>query len=90
MKGGAWQVDALGLEGNVVAIAPIPDAIPLTPRMGRLVGLFLADGSIQASKVRWTFLGRSAIHSWWNASTCRRSSGSRRVRRAFNGVTESN
>jgi hypothetical protein len=55
MRGGAWQANAWSLERNAVAIAPIPDAIPLTPRTGRLVGLFLAYGSIDASKVRWTF-----------------------------------
>jgi intein/homing endonuclease len=34
---------------------PLPDHIDLTSQFGRLVGLFLAEGSCDASKVRWTF-----------------------------------
>lgn len=57
MKGGALQGGAFG-KTRVVTIAPIPDSIPLTPRRGRLVGLFLAYGSTDATKVRWTFLAQ--------------------------------
>jgi hypothetical protein len=56
MTGGASQATAFGLKEKVVTIAPIPNTIPLTPRTGRLVGLFLAYGSIDASRVRWTFV----------------------------------
>jgi len=58
MKGGAWRAGAFGEPMRPVTIAPIPGAIPLTPRMGRLVGLFLAYGSIDPSKVRWRFAAR--------------------------------
>jgi hypothetical protein len=54
----ALQADVVGLDPNVVAIPPIPDAVPLTPITGRLFGLFLAYGSSDASKVRWTFVGQ--------------------------------
>jgi hypothetical protein len=54
----ALQADVVGLDPNAVAIPPIPVAIPLTPSTGRLFGLFLAYGSSDASKVRWTFLGQ--------------------------------
>jgi hypothetical protein len=58
MKGGAWQGGAFTEPRRVIQIAPIPDAIPLTPRTGRLIGLFLAYGAINASKVRWTFVAQ--------------------------------
>jgi hypothetical protein len=57
MKGGGWQGGAVGEPARVDPIAPIPDAIPLAPRMGRLIGLFLAYGAIDDSRVRWTFGG---------------------------------
>jgi C1A family cysteine protease len=38
-----------------VRVSALPDTIPLTPRFGRLVGLFLAEGSTDSGKVRWTF-----------------------------------
>jgi intein/homing endonuclease len=34
---------------------PLPNHIVLSKEFGRLVGLFLAEGSCDASKVRWTF-----------------------------------
>jgi hypothetical protein len=34
---------------------PLPDYIGLTKQFGRLVGLFLAEGSCDTSKIRWTF-----------------------------------
>jgi hypothetical protein len=57
LRGGALQGGASGEPAKVVPIAPIPDAIPLTPRTGRLIGLFLAYGAIDESRVRWTFGG---------------------------------
>ncbi len=34
---------------------PLPNHIALSKEFGRLIGLFLAEGSCDASKVRWTF-----------------------------------
>lgn len=36
-------------------IYPVPDVIALTPGFGRLIGLFLAEGSTDYGKMRWTF-----------------------------------
>jgi hypothetical protein len=34
---------------------PIPEHIDLSPSFGRLIGLFLAEGSVNQNSVRWTF-----------------------------------
>jgi hypothetical protein len=38
-----------------VNIRPLPSAIPLSGAFGRIIGLFLAEGSCDSSKVRWDF-----------------------------------
>lgn len=47
-----------GLPGRSVVstlMKPIPDIIHLTPGFGRIVGLFLAEGNTDRSRVVWTF-----------------------------------
>ncbi|MEN3313212.1 MAG: hypothetical protein V7645_2541, partial [Actinomycetota bacterium] len=43
--------------GVATEVAAIPRTIALTPRLGRLVGLFLAEGGTTPNKVVWTFGG---------------------------------
>ena len=43
--------------GVATDVAAIPATIELTPRLGRLVGLFLAEGGTTPNKVVWTFAG---------------------------------
>lgn len=41
----------------VVRLAALPETLHLTPPLGRLLGLFLAEGSTNQNAVRWTFGG---------------------------------
>lgn len=44
-----------GRKTVVAQVAPVPDTLELTPALGRLMGLFLAEGSADGNKVVWTF-----------------------------------
>jgi intein/homing endonuclease len=56
IKAGVRKMGTLhGRADIAVRVASLPDRIELRPRFGRLVGLFLAEGSTDSGKVRWTF-----------------------------------
>ncbi len=40
---------------TIVKLTAWPEALKLTPKFGRLIGLFLAEGSTNQNTVRWTF-----------------------------------
>lgn len=44
-----------GRKAVTVQVAAVPDAIGLTAGFGRIIGLFLAEGSTDSNKVVWTF-----------------------------------
>jgi len=44
-----------GKKAVAMRMYPLPDHIALTGRFGRLIGLFLAEGSCDGTKLRWTF-----------------------------------
>lgn len=44
-----------GRKPAVVQVAAVPDVILLTPGVGRIMGLFLAEGCTDKNKVVWTF-----------------------------------
>lgn len=54
VRGNQWS-GIPGRKGLRVGANELPDKISLTPRTGRILGLFLAEGSCDASKARWTF-----------------------------------
>lgn len=45
----------LGRKKSIIQISPIPEEISLTEDFGRLIGLFLAEGSTDKNKLCWTF-----------------------------------
>ena len=45
----------LGRRKSIIQISPMPEEIILTEDFGRLVGLFLAEGSTDKNKLCWTF-----------------------------------
>jgi hypothetical protein len=56
IKAGVRHMGTLHGRADVaVRVSALPDRIRLTPRFGRLLGLFLAEGSTDSGKVRWTF-----------------------------------
>jgi Papain family cysteine protease len=56
LKAGVRKMGVLHGRADVaVRVSALPDRIALTPRFGYLVGLFLAEGSTDSGKVRWTF-----------------------------------
>lgn len=44
-----------GRKGLRTDANPIPEEIQLTESTGRLIGLFLAEGNVDSSKIRWTY-----------------------------------
>jgi Papain family cysteine protease len=56
IKAGIRKMGVLHGRADVaVRVSSLPSRIALTPRFGFLVGLFLAEGSTDSGKVRWTF-----------------------------------
>jgi hypothetical protein len=52
------SVQTYGIPGKAVRTVVrncVPDVIHLTPGVGRIIGLFLAEGNTDYSKVNWTF-----------------------------------
>jgi hypothetical protein len=55
IKRGRREMGTLPGRADVaVRVAALPDTVELTPRFGRLVGLFLAEGSTSSGKAIWT------------------------------------
>lgn len=46
---------SLGRSVTTVQMTPVPDVISLTPGFGRIIGLFLAEGSTDRARLVWTF-----------------------------------
>jgi len=56
IKAGVRKMGTLPGRADVaVRVASLPDVVELTPRIGRLVGLFLAEGSTSSGKALFTF-----------------------------------
>lgn len=54
--GRQFRSNSIGDRGSVdIAVVPIPDVIELTPEVGYIFGLFLAEGNTDSGKVVWTF-----------------------------------
>ncbi len=54
IRGNRWN-GVQGRKGLRVTANPLPEKIDLNPATGRLLGLFLAEGSCDPSKARYTF-----------------------------------